>query len=64
MMMNHQFQTVGIYCRLSDEDSIKLTISNFEKEINKKLEPEISKYSIYSLAVNNFKKVKNYTMCI
>lgn len=36
----------------------------YKKELSKTLEPEISKYSIYSLAVNNLKKEKSYTWCI
>lgn len=36
----------------------------YEKEMSKKLEPEISKYSIYNLAVNNLKKERKYVLSI
>lgn len=56
------FDSNNIFKLIKDETWIIDIFNTFyEKEISKNLEPDISKYSIYNLAFNNFKKQKAYT---
>lgn len=55
------FDINNVNAFVKDETWILDIFNNFlDKEINKSAETEISKYSIYNIAVNNFKKSKHY----